>query len=1663
MDDYYLRILFDETLPVSAISVLCIQLGAVQIHLEIEKRLKIIQKIDKKSNLSREIGKKFGEISAEIQGRRELMASDLCYLFEYLEHIKSLLTSNEKNWAKNAEKRATERGKIGWAKSHECEMFDEIVEKPKTESELRKNLNVKQMFGAEMSAHENAVSHHFKMISIKKEFDKLKRAKMSLQKYLLDQQRMDKLELKHPILLAMGIRADDSVKKLLNAIFAKDALDNELYLEMSICCMNAVAYFSEFNEKINKKIYKKLWKMFDELLEELAEWIKAENRRCLIELYGEDEKFRQRFLEKDKTRERLKEYFVSAEIGEKNETLWHKFIALFKENVKGISNAKIELNGIRNGEIFYEEIQTPTKEVNKMNKSVDSLNVDMVIVMALYTKLLTEMENANEIERNGKHFELLRKLEMNATLWYYKNAIETLFEFFENEIGTDSTIDKWNPKWEKENGNKMKGNEGKREEEKQQTKNLILLLENGTTDWAKMDCENGQSVEEFMNEMRKSLSRMDNIHFFAITNLIVKSERFGNLISKGSETKGFYLIKSNLKTIVKSMKLLGIFETHFPTIFHYELLLDSVYALLLMSQLNFKSDSFDAQIYEGRIMGPFIIKEFQNYIKMLNEAPLLDISTNRMKDKKLAINLKMRTIDEWWPNECETENEIQKAFAQQKVRMRPVHFDYLKRILAEEMYVSSINELKGAKARIRKLLSDESAKGTTAEERAKADQIMARFRTQRYFDRAFFCAPVVEFYEVALFDENAKKRSAEWLKENEAKEEQWVEEEKGKATKKKNRKKKIKHKKENEAGKEDKNDGNNEEEQTKTDEALKLNEEEKPIGNIVKKCQNLLTTQKNETRMEVDEGKLSEIGTKNAKDSGQKSLSEAIGRYSKINDKVKSKEISDDQNLEDIQSVRGGKMMEQIHAADQNESRTNDQTLGSDKGTTNVDKIIGNEGEKTEEKRTTKEELSSKGKMKTNLNELKSEGKAKYESEEEKEKEKEGEENCNGKMPKFDGKVPSRNEHEMANWEPKSEENSEEEDNLDQNELLHLKIGHFSDDNLLSLKYGELFWVLSKESWENDEENDALTVKTLSWTLHFGVYANEISHRIELFGTLEKLKIIGKNEKLEIEKQWEKLKMVELSKIISRSDRSKLMAKLHLLLKKIVASMDGFCAENGTNLWAEIGETKSQLHSRKLAKAMAKSETERQLTRKMDKVILALIQTENNGREDEMPKHRAEFEEQLKAVKHFDGQRKLDQTLFNELTKEANLIELVEEKEREKFRLTKLAQFPERWQEIKYKENSKINEEKTKQILKETQKINHSKETLKNLTDKLEKIIQNWSAEVRIQFSSLMHLQMQLDQIDAIGILPHGFDQRNVLGKFQCDQSDAKRGDQCADESLHCTLCRGKYLNGNWTDEKEKESPKKVDKFRQILAYLELWAKNNQILDDLMGYLNMKMLLTMLTKIFLLYPNGSMPFLVEKFFLTYSTWNWPLPVQLAEINYERDGGFLSWSPFREWFIKRQTTHAHLRTTIGQQLTMPIITPTFPEQNVGANLNGATAKVILNELRIAFDQIKTVNKNRTEIILPLKGKQFIEKFSHFLLVVCSAPQININRFTMFVMQRIGVELAHFVLSSPALAKRVHLLHVNPTECKTEQSLDKFGKPRIPTFGDSKLGDKLIMEI
>uniref|UniRef100_A0A183BSN1 DUF2662 domain-containing protein n=1 Tax=Globodera pallida TaxID=36090 RepID=A0A183BSN1_GLOPA len=127
--------------------------------------------------------------------------------------------------------------------------------------------------------------------------------------------------------------------------------------------------------------------------------------------------------------------------------------------------------------------------------------------------------------------------------------------------------------------------------------------------------------------------------------------------------------------------------------------------------------------------------------------------------------------------------------------------------------------------------------------------------------------------------------------------------------------------------------------------------------------------------------------------------------------------------------------------------------------------------------------------------------------------------------------------------------------------------------------------------------------------------------------------------------------------------------------------------------------------------------------------------------------------------------------------------------------------------------------------------------------------------------------------------------------------------------------------------------------------------------------------------------------------------------------------------------------------------MPIIMPTFPEQNVGANLNAPMAKVILSELRTALKQIKN-NQNLTEtIISPLKGGTFTEKYAHFIVIDCSGPQINIGKFSQFVGKRILYELHKLIKKSSKLANRVDFLHIYPTEASTERHYDELNRLNV----------------
>ncbi|KAL3089265.1 hypothetical protein niasHS_006986 [Heterodera schachtii] len=130
-----------------------------------------------------------------------------------------------------------------------------------------------------------------------------------------------------------------------------------------------------------------------------------------------------------------------------------------------------------------------------------------------------------------------------------------------------------------------------------------------------------------------------------------------------------------------------------------------------------------------------------------------------------------------------------------------------------------------------------------------------------------------------------------------------------------------------------------------------------------------------------------------------------------------------------------------------------------------------------------------------------------------------------------------------------------------------------------------------------------------------------------------------------------------------------------------------------------------------------------------------------------------------------------------------------------------------------------------------------------------------------------------------------------------------------------------------------------MTKFRAAYAILELWAKRKHIFNKNIGHFNAQVICIMLTKVFLLFPGYvSVPFLVEKFFLIYSIWNWPSPVQLTNE-------------------KLQENNSDQKIS----MEMPIISPAFPEQNVSTLINPTDAREIKNEFKNAFKTIRALEE------------------------------------------------------------------------------------------------------
>lgn len=140
------------------------------------------------------------------------------------------------------------------------------------------------------------------------------------------------------------------------------------------------------------------------------------------------------------------------------------------------------------------------------------------------------------------------------------------------------------------------------------------------------------------------------------------------------------------------------------------------------------------------------------------------------------------------------------------------------------------------------------------------------------------------------------------------------------------------------------------------------------------------------------------------------------------------------------------------------------------------------------------------------------------------------------------------------------------------------------------------------------------------------------------------------------------------------------------------------------------------------------------------------------------------------------------------------------------------------------------------------------------------------------------------------------------------------------------------------------------DSFRLALRAIKLWAKKRGIYSNILGYLGGVSWAILIARTCQLYPRATAATIVTKLFFVFSSWEWPKPVLLVDLC-DNDLGLQVWDP-----RLNPSDKYHV---------MPIITPSYPQQNSTFNVTRSTRTIIIEQFKQAkeiTDEIIKGNKS-----------------------------------------------------------------------------------------------------
>ncbi|KPM03969.1 poly(A) polymerase-like protein 2 [Sarcoptes scabiei] len=164
--------------------------------------------------------------------------------------------------------------------------------------------------------------------------------------------------------------------------------------------------------------------------------------------------------------------------------------------------------------------------------------------------------------------------------------------------------------------------------------------------------------------------------------------------------------------------------------------------------------------------------------------------------------------------------------------------------------------------------------------------------------------------------------------------------------------------------------------------------------------------------------------------------------------------------------------------------------------------------------------------------------------------------------------------------------------------------------------------------------------------------------------------------------------------------------------------------------------------------------------------------------------------------------------------------------------------------------------------------------------------------------------------------------------------------------------------------------------FRLALRAVKFWAQRRGIYSNALGYLGGVSWAMLVARTCQLYPNASASTLLQKFFLVFRQWPWPKPVLLRHNSEDYVNlGFPVWDP-RE----NSSDRFHL---------MPIITPSYPQQNSTFNVTNSTRSILKEEFQNASAVIDKIITEKAPWDILFEPVGFFKKYRHYIAIVAAA--------------------------------------------------------------------------